>query len=265
MRDTVLVVGNGLSIDLRIKHRTIGDSSYPLSINVIPKHHFNGTEMADLDFKVYYPHLIEVLRNFGCEVVNVNHFNVINSIINADINDEKFSTEHVKKDMDSYYKITNKVNTWWSNGRKKGLAISQLRLYLIYVFSFIDQSIEDDYIKEWRWTKWINHSMESISQVVSFNYDITLDRAANMLSNKDYVLSKKDIRTRINPIMISKPHGSINYTIDNVIDSGQLYWDMPARNSIYELNQGQVSVIERNNLYRSREFSDMVLPTEAPG
>jgi len=265
MRDIVLVVGNGLPIDLRSTYPSLQNPSQPLSINIIPDHHFWNSHMDSLDFNVYYPHLMEVLSNFGSEDTNISHFNIIKNIIVADVNDDRFTTNHIIDNITNYFNMTGKQDTWWTSNRRKGLALSQLRLYLIYVFSYFDKSILDEYLIEWRWTKWMMGNINRISQIVSFNYDLVIDRALNMLSIADYVLSEKDVKTRIKPLMISKPHGSINHIMRNVIDTGQTYWNMPSKNGIFEFNQGDVSVIPRNRLYDDRQFSDMILPTEAPG
>lgn len=265
IKDVVLVVGNGLALDLRASFDSVINPSQPLSINIIPEHHFWDGFMADLDFNVYFPHLMEIVSRFRLGMPAANDFSLIESILSTNCTDAKFTTNHVNNENRECIRRFGSPVPFWTHENRKGVGISQLRLYLLYVFSYFNKTISDDIINTWRWKIWLDLNKFRISQIISFNYDIIIERAVSAVSRANYVLSKHDVNSRISPLLISKPHGSINHTVSNCINTGQVYWNMAARNAIAGLIQGPINVLEQRYLYESREFSDIILPTEAPG
>ena len=174
MRDTVIICGNGLPIDLRNQFPNLPDTSNPLQTKIIPNHHMWDGFMVDFNVEKHFSYLLEVMSN-----VEINHkfrsdYDIIAFIVSAPSNysvfKTNFSTEHKTRMSGSRFlahEIENKF---------KEIIVEQLRLYLMYVYSYYDMLTNNTDTSNWKWAIWIKANSHRISHIASFNYDILIEK-----------------------------------------------------------------------------------------
>lgn len=89
----------------------------------------------------------------------------------------------------------------------------QLRKFLAYAYSKFQITVDDNYsFSNWRWVKWLSENKENLICGISFNYDLTLERA---FENAGIKFSRSGIREIKGKVPIMKPHGSIDFDLPN--------------------------------------------------
>ncbi len=264
LKNVVLVTGNGLSIDLRSKFPDLLDTSYPLSVTSLPDYYVWNGFITDFDLVRHFPMLSIIIDNARRNFPKITDFEILEKIRSEDHFSSLFATSSIFE-RDDYRLRKGLRPLTWEQENKKGIALAHLRLYLIHVFSYYDRCIFNEYLNSWRWTAWMQSNHNKLLQVISFNYDILIERAYKEPTQDDYLLHPKDINATLDRLVFSKPHGSVNHSEPQGIDFGELHWNYPSPNRIVEYGSGNVNIIPRNRMNQLRPFSDIVLPTEAVG
>ncbi|MFW5889610.1 MAG: hypothetical protein ACOCUD_04440, partial [Bacillota bacterium] len=224
LRDTVFLVGNGLTIDYLDNKNFNFDSSNPFSLKVPCKEPNLESIIEELpNLKKY----IERSRNLGIK----NDFNIC----------EKLKDELNNSPFDK--------NLQWIHG--------EMRQYFSLAYSLM-QIIYDYNLNDWNYIKHLKKVKSDILGLISFNYDLLLERILMVNGINFY---RYGVANESGYIPVFKPHGSIDFEAG----PGTISIEPPInrfKNQTF-LNEihPMISLAPRNYLV-SRVTSDIVLPSE---
>lgn len=177
MKRILLIVGNGLSIDLwKYLELDINPSS-PFSFKV--PHPFDNT-------KKLLDELTRV-RNLIGSHPNLTNFDIIHDFVgNYQNTDQEHQRTH-----------------------------SELRQYLSLAYSYANNNLLHHWKEGWRWEQWLRKYHDRIAGIVSFNYDLTVETVLKRSSFRCYRISSTE-EGDITDIPIFKPHGSCDFDISAI-------------------------------------------------
>lgn len=175
MKTTVLIVGNGLSIDLCNHLRVQLDPSHPFGCPVMTPGKPTRSFLADL------PHLQNLINNRS----GLNDFDVIGNFLST---------------------LNNDCSQWDSSQTK---TYCEIRHFLCVAYSWFQIQLDGhENASEWRWTKWISVNREELVGAFSFNYDLVLERT---LARAAISFHRIGVGNKKHGMPIAKPHGSIDF------------------------------------------------------
>lgn len=137
MKRILLIVGNGLSIDLWKYLGLDIDPSSPFSFEVL---YFLGNARKLLEE-------LNRVRNLIKSYPGLTDFEIIQSFINN-------------------YQQTDQEQRWIH---------CELRQYLSLAYSYANNNLLHHWKKGWRWEQWFKKYHERIAGIVSFNYDLSIE------------------------------------------------------------------------------------------
>jgi hypothetical protein len=227
--DLVLIVGNGVSIDLR---------------------HFADPRLADwntsspLGWQVDHPEYARPLRELFPHMFDALH--------NCD------------PTLSDFAKMTEVV----TGGAPRGadIAVIELRHYLVMAFSLYQREVERLDMRTWRWVEFLRLNRHHIAGIISFNYDLVVERAARTAGIRLCTLEPRERVKRVLDVareheaILWKPHGSIDYRPS----SGSIYAGEPVyplKNRI-DLNNLGLEWCPEPDWTKPRVEADVVIPTE---
>ncbi len=226
MNRILLIVGNGLSIDLyKYLGLNIAPSS-PFSFNV-PDPFNNTKKLLDTLTKV---------RNLIKSYPSLTDFDII----------QDFVSNYLKEDQEHQ----------WMH--------SELRQYLSLAYSYANYQVLHRWKKGWRWEQWLRKHHESIAVVVSLNYDLTLETALQQSSFKYYRIGSMEEENHIG-IPIFKPHGSCDFDISSSAISmppQNRLRNLTFLNDYVINGRGRINIVAKEKMLEPRTESDIVLPFE---
>ena len=166
------------------------------------------------------------------------------------------------KDFYKIEKIINEIESYNSSNYftsqfNSGVLLCEVQHYLAIAFSLFQLEFEKYNISDWKWVEWFKKYGREVLFCLSFNYDLILEKTLDECSLKYRrvgIIEEKD------GILILKPHGSIDYEIDNyAISMPPITY--PLKNAIYR-NNCPIIPLDKKSLLKPRKEVDIVLPTE---
>lgn len=223
MKRILLIVGNGLSIDLWKYLGLDIDPSSPFSFEV-PHLFDNGKKLLEALTRV---------RNLKESQPELTDFDKIRGFI-------------------SKYQETDQEHQWIHY---------ELRQYLSLAYSYANNNLLHHWKKGWRWEQWLRKYHERIAGIVSFNYDLTIETVLKQLSFRYHRISSRE-EGNITGIPIFKPHGSCDFDISSKAISIPPQSRLKTLTSLNSCSNG-VEIVPKEKLLEPRTESDIVLPFES--
>ncbi len=227
MNRILLIVGNGLSIDLWKYLGLDIDPSTPFSFEV-PDPFDNAKKLLGTLARV---------RNLIESHPKLTDFDII-------------------QDFVSNYQKTDQEYQWIHY---------ELRQYLSLAYSYANNNLLHHWKKGWRWEEWLREYHERIAGVVSFNYDLTLEAVLEQSSFRYCRIGSRE-EDDIIGIPIFKPHGSCDFDISSRIISmpPQIrFKNLTCLNDYINNGRGTIEIVPKEKLSEPRTESDIVLPFES--
>lgn len=228
-RDTLLIIGNGFAIDY-VKHASgMPNPSNPLNFPVMMPGKPNKL-LSEI-----FTELWGAIEELRAKEPGMSDFQVAERL--------RCTTPH-----------TQYPDAWVDQ---------QLRLYLVHAYTHFSQLIDYAKLETWRWHSWLCMNKNRLHTMVSFNYDILLEKAI-WKSVTIRCLIGQNLPHRINSeVKIFKPHGSINFEfVDGILSGGDLNM-LYEKKTLFRMNEGLIRLLGSNELDRPRINADIVLPSEA--
>lgn len=229
MRDTLLVVGNGMAIDLRAALHPALDgwnTSSPIQWDLV--HPRYQKELWTL-----FPHAVAALRT----AQEGTDFERMQAIL-----------REIPKNEFPYVEV-------------------ELRHYLVMAFSMYQLAVDRVDLSAWRWTRFITDIAARLRGVVSLNYDTTAEDLVRKTGQRTYFpgvqLTEWERRIeqyRSRPsVAVIKPHGSVDFRAgDGTIAISVEY---PLQNWLSD-NDLWLNKCYRQHWLDPRVAADVVIPTE---
>ena len=229
-RNTLIIAGNGLSISL---------------------HHFANDQLRawhpskPLDWDVRNPNdaamrLLDVLPNLDSALLALDR--------------DRF---------DSHFELLNHINT-------EGLALitsqgnlrlkAELDQFLALSYANFDHHAAKVTTTDWEWSRYMSQHADEILGVLSFNYDLILERLLRE-SHISYFSPEVDGESELVGIMLGKPHGSIDFEVSPRAISIPAP-AFPLRNYLVNNDTG-LQRLPMDQLIRARAQYIVVPPSEA--
>jgi len=224
MDRALLIVGNGLSINLYEHLGLTIHPSYPFSFNVPSA---PGSRRRLLD---ELPCLSEMLAS------------------NPEVEDYAIIHDFVQ-----HYRRDNKQDE---------LRHAELRQYLSLAYSHASILLLGQWRTSWRWGAWLRNHCSRLAGVVSFNYDLVPEIALNRAALSFHRLGtpEEDVP---NGIPVFKPHGSCDFDMGEGFVGGYTpFKAIGILNNRIINGRGRVSVVPSHRLSQARFEADIVLPFE---
>lgn len=226
MNKILLIVGNGLSIDICRYLKLDVDPSSPFSFDV-PDPFDSSKKLLDTLTRV---------KGMIKAHPNTTDFDIIQSFVRS-------------------YQENNQENQWTH---------CELRHYLSLAYSYANNILLNRWKDDWRWAAWINKNYNKIVGVVSFNYDLVLETTLKESSLKYYRLGSPE-EDNSTGIPILKPHGSCDFDISSRASSmpPQLRLrNLTFLNDSTINGRGRIEIVPKEKLLEPRTEADIVLPFE---
>lgn len=224
--NVILVIGNGISIDLRNHFfEELGhlDSSSPLGWNL--RHPELGNDLKGL-----FPRAFSALEN-----TTGTDFEKMQELLMRE-------------------------------GALDALPVLEIRHYLVMAYSLYQRQVDRLPLQNWRWAKFFRDYREIICGMVSFNYDLVAERVAARAGMRILSVGMPEpLRQPLDGLRhydmyVWKPHGSINYRPDARSIVTETSYPLP--HQIYD-NDLPLEWCPARQWTTPRVEADLVIPTEA--
>jgi hypothetical protein len=241
-RRVLLVVGNGVTLDLVFSHarNELGswNTGQPLSWNL------STPGMPSVPLLESFPRLARAL---GAPDVQA-----------------------ARTDFDRFAILSNRVNADRTSGPSfpgaeggggdYGYLKTQLRVFLLVAFSQFQAQMERVDLHTWAWVSWLHSMRGRLAEVISLNYEKVIERAidaAGLLPHMAQPCGPPSPGT----VAVYKPHGSIDFEPTGVVISAENMFPFGERWGVQDIDT-PVRRVPRSRLLEGRFGSDIVLPAE---
>jgi hypothetical protein len=222
MLDVLVIVGNGLTIDLQTRFPDVigsWDTRLPLSWNV------DTPDNPGTPFLSSLPCLQAALAN----------------------------TDSPKGDFERFRSLLLNLK---GDAYDNSLCQSEARHFLALAFSAFQNNLQSIDWRQWRWGRWLAEHINRIALGISFNYELVLELALSAYGIPLYRLGPTN---ELGGLPIFKPHGSIDFELQPGAIKAPLGY--PLRNAI-DRNDAPIIALRLDELHRPRTQGCIVLPTE---
>lgn len=131
---------------------------------------------------------------------------------------------------------------------------AEARHFLAIAYSHFQLKVDSFDIEGWPWLTWIKNSKAEFVGVVSFNYDLVIERA---LERAGLISRRFGIRLEISGVPILKPHGSIDFEVEGIVMPVGYPLQNVALKNFFPLRR-----LDKAELLQPRTEVDLVLPSE---
>lgn len=128
----------------------------------------------------------------------------------------------------------------------------QLRRFLSLSYANLQIQLENHNIAQWHWTNWFRKNKADLSIVVSFNYDLLLEKSLAAAGVVYYRTGSTEVE---NGVPIIKPHGSIDFDIESTYPSSLRWKEVTALR-----DKGQVETVPKSEWQEPRFEADIIPP-----
>lgn len=226
MRNILLIVGNGLSMDLRKWASPLLEEwnpQYPLRWGV------NTPGNSEVPFLESLPLFKEVITSLRQENPDISDFNIF-----------KRGLQLAKGNSSQLF---NRL-----------LLSAEMEHFLAVAYSHFQLEVDRINVNSWPWLNWFDTYAKNIQGIVSFNYDLILESA---LRQSGVSVRRFGVNSELSGVPMLKPHGSIDYRTEGI--------SVPMRyplKSVFPKNNSPLKVLEKNELLTPRPDVNIVLPNQ---
>jgi hypothetical protein len=219
-----LIIGNGLSIDLHQSNEALGtwNPSSPLGWDLRAPNH------PDEHLLNYLPRFREQVQAIRAEHHDLTDFDVFEAIAAKFIGQDGFDA---------------------------CVTVAEMRHFLALAYSAFQLEVDKLNLGDWRWTLFLRSLRSRLRAVVSFNYELVLER---LLAHSGVVFGRVGIDTNYQ-VMLLKPHGSIDSALHPKIIQAPVGY--PLANCI-DRNDAPIARLVPGQWLQPRLEVDIVLPME---
>lgn len=233
-RGVLLIVGNGLTLDLCFGHGAVDlgtwNTSSPLGWPVMMP------SAPDVFLRERLPEFNAAVHEFQTQTPSASDFDVIDSI----------AQRYFASAMAPYPVVQ---------------AYVEMRHYLALAYSTFQAAVDRVDLTSWRWVSYFRSLGRDLVAAFSFNYDLVLERAleaAGISYARVGLWEEVGGRT-----MIVKPHGSIDFELqDRTVAFIGREPSYPMPNLINRVNSG-IKRLARDDLLRVRISPELIPPMQA--
>lgn len=157
-------------------------------------------------------------------------------------------------DFDIFDRILQRLTRTSDPDFERAALEAEVRHFLAISYSHFQLQVDSLDIEGWPWLTWIRDSKAELVGVVSFNYDLIIERT---LEEAGLRFRRFGVRLEDTGIPILKPHGSIDFDVEGIrmpvgypLQNVALQNDFPRRR------------LNRMELLQPRTEADIVLPNE---
>lgn len=245
MRDTLLLVGNGLAMDFCAHAPGMPHPSRPLDYNLTTP----GTGLPLNATFSELQHEIVRLRASSPGIKDFSLIEAVRSLPKVIMDDRLFGTP-----------------AWRQRQREmhaRELVESQLRLHLTHAYTHFTERVDNTEVGTWKWFSWLRDNSERLHTIVSFNYDLLMESALGGIVSLRYLVKSGGI-FGLNPeVVVFKPHGSVNFEFAENLVGGLNRSTLYASKNVFSLWNVPIRILDRSELDQQRLSADIVLPSEA--
>lgn len=130
----------------------------------------------------------------------------------------------------------------------------EIQHFLAGAYSQFQSVVDRIDLTPWRWSQWISAAIGDISCIVSFNYDLILERT---LEHAGTTYRRLGVASERTGLCVIKPHGSIDFEIHGI----KVPVGYPLKNAVLH-NDAPLRALSANELLSPRTEVDIVVPTE---
>lgn len=238
-QDTILIVGNGLSISLRsaFSDNLSGwDTSSPLSWTVPNLSAGDGSLLTAL------PAFNQLLAHYRTEKPEQSDFEAFRDVMTSIA---MRTARHQGADSERDLHVRADV---------------EMRHYLAIAFSYYQMAVWQLDISKWEWARVLSQVGPRLRGLVSFNYDLVAEHALHVVGHPARPLGVGTIRP--GKFGGFKPHGSISYDIDPELFRAFRPDRYPPATYMFRSSYPQKEVPHKS-LLRVRHSATIVVPGEA--
>ncbi|PGP33851.1 hypothetical protein, partial [Bacillus thuringiensis] len=140
----------------------------------------------------------------------------------------------------------------------------QLRRFLALSYSLFQLELDNNIWINWPWMKWLKKYKKNLSCVISFNYDILLEKSLKLVQHQNpYKRIGVIEENGINALPIIKPHGSIEFDLKGFEVQGDAAWSMKFFNNQMIFNgEPSITALPQEKWLMPRLQPDILPPTQ---
>lgn len=256
----LLIVGNGLTIDF-------AKSVIPRSLQLKTK----TSEILNWQFPILcykqkeVKHVLPELHSAVKYVRNTNKklgdFDIIEFLSNISTNIQYSVklTELMYQCRGPWQRYFDIENPRYKDYNIDDIISYMLRLYLYGAFIWLDDEYKRCDASNWLWNKWFEQNHWRLEAVISFNYELVLERSLKYISPRSFQYILQHGCTSPTHIPVIKPHGSINFRADEC--AFKLYGSNPFDGSIFA-RKLDVPITVIDDWTSPNVLPDLILPKE---
>lgn len=137
---------------------------------------------------------------------------------------------------------------------EKAALEEEMRHFLAIAYSHFQLHVDSHDIEGWSWLTWLRKSKRALVYIISFNYDLVLERA---LDKSGVQFRRFGVRKENTGILMLKPHGSIDFDVEGI----NMPVGYPLEN-VASKNNFPLRCLDESELLQPRTEVDIVLPKE---
>jgi hypothetical protein len=138
----------------------------------------------------------------------------------------------------------------------------QLRRFLALAFSEFQVDIEKHNFSNWKWLSWLKKHNKNMVCMISFNYDLILEKAIKQSEKK---FRRVGVREEKMGIPIIKPHGSIDFEIPHhnlKLDDETIWSTTFTGKQFFQDGKGYIEAVPYENWFKPRLQPDLIPPSQ---
>jgi hypothetical protein len=246
MRDTLLLVGNGLAIDYRSHSPGMPDPGRPLDYPLsVPGS--GGQPLREM-----FSDLWKMIDAFRASEPDIGDFPLIARLC-----------QMPRLALDRSLIGTPAWSERFREYQTRELVEYQLRLHLTHAYTQFTEMIDKTDLQSWRWFSWLRENSDRLNAVASFNYDLLPEHALRATISIRYLIQGGGMFGVNQEVVIFKPHGSVNFEFAENAIHGLSRSGLYAARNAFRLANVPLRVLGDGDLNQQRLNADIVLPTEA--
>jgi len=226
MKSILMIVGNGLSLDLRkfvAPQLEKWNPTYPLQWDLYTPGNLAVSWLQSL------PKLNKIISSLRQKEPKISDFAIFNK-----------SLQFAKCNSGPRF--------------DKALLEAEMQHFLAIAFSYFQLEVDKINFDSWVWNEWFNTYGRHIQGAVSFNYDLVLESA---MKQSGLSVRRFGVVSESQGVYVLKPHGSIDFDINGIV----VPVEYPIQIACIR-NNSPLKHLKRSELLEPRTEADIVLPYE---
>lgn len=228
-KNSILIIGNGLTIDLIESFKLNYDSRRPFDWDIFYQPEFSDKRVKFFNDAITMNNYISKHKK---SIKGIEDYEIIEGFLNG-----------LKSHPLEWSKAQQRLYIQFSN-------------YFAIAYSHLQIDIDDVDITHWEYIEKFNKIKKSLIGIVSLNYDLLIERILTLIDEKYYRIG---MDKNYGGLPLFKPHGSIDF--DKALGSMNLDIE---KGSLCFFNDFPFKSLDKDKWLVPRAEADIVLPTSYP-